>query len=1501
MPKKENAFLLPVDNGPSQKDIETSGGSTNAFDQFKLLLEQATRMPLELQNNENVQFLSGEEAQAMAQVVYSRWKDERKQLLSKVKRRTKQPKKVLTRYLPSSGPSIQRALHFHFVFRSILSIKNDRYKKDKPDSGPEYIVVPANVEKDLYLFEEESGSLACFSDKHGFPVLTSRTYQALQQQGITSATDIAHVLSEIYQESNVISPQRFEGHIQEQEVLAQTHNMDFTVARQILRRNYNIGYMDHHPISCIATGVRDPKHVHRVFQEVTERKVIDTPMYYQDFARTILEGNGDSLLRLEKSVTYMVDMFAHAIVIAYETPGKSSKKMARAFFRKAVKYIDSLDEFIHLLPPNVVVPSYFSAISEMALTLNAHQRAILAKICISNTHDRIKVEEAWSCEVGISQEYIPTKHTQQRNEFLVGGNIKDFLFFDEIADHIRTNSPHEPRVSEYGLRSTIAAKINERPASGSEGITIHDLNTVHHKGPEYTYSRRNGHQVLTESASILELFCYPDTRGNFLPSTDFLPLISDLLQDLHNPDIRRQCGEHEWEYFIHFLFWLHSSLVELSSQNYETDIARRDAMNSWMRSVLLSISTKNTLRHTALHCYASIIGYHQNTGTLQSIRMIGYSLVDAKRIQSVEPFITIHGDERPLNLALQQAKKLSLEIMWKLNTILHLENEIYREHFYTVSEQLLQISCSETPMCSRYHYENGKNVRQQWEMPARHKKRIQSYLEEHHVTAWNKDDGVPWNTYRDQENNAGFQFIEEELTLLNALLNEIFHQESLGNISPQTIQEFVDECEFFTNAYCFSGRSYPPFPTREVDSLFEYAKRLQELLTHTGWTIGNRDMEPITITQARPLVIFGPNMSGKSTLIRTICTNALLQNRSITTLGTQQSSVETITSLNGRERQVTHGSLFIEQLKGINLSLSDDADLMISDEPFRQTSSTYALLFTTGTMIAEALNPRRKRLQTIACNHPEIMQFNPLLSALGIEPHYVVTDKERGLHPVGLNDQLSDIAVPALKKHMPGALAKTYWGIESERSGEVQPLSKEQIHALTVQDIFGDTERERVSTISHCFSISSRSAKQAIKMFIEKTDGEKAGHVFDVLSHTPSLSTSIEVLNAFAQILSAHKTNDPSQRYEHIVNLEKTLSEKLPEGVRSEEITAIDYYIHHTLSILEFITSIPELKDYIDFSVLPKTVDELNQIILQHTAREKTGWNTAFEEQLEKCIAVLELTQNFVNRRFRRSTFVQDQKITATDCWNPLFPMNKLQTSDVVTNSYSIEFNDGIAGTVKCGEHHSGKTNNLRGDEAASLLLAQCFGWSTGEITLPKSLVLLSKTQPVYDTQNISGMDRELELRIMPVLSTLQYAQLHPEACVMACLDEPGVRTSPADARKLLLMLYQEYAKQNNTKLHVTTHIDRLSDQLMDVGVQTAREGFVYIDADKRFKVQKDQTDSRAIEIAGFFHFDQWALRITDILKQYFDELQQYPQGLPEERVLAYAKIIRGQREAFFS
>ncbi len=622
--------------------------------------------------------------------------------------------------------------------------------------------------------------------------------------------------------------------------------------------------------------------------------------------------------------------------------------------------------------------------------------------------------------------------------------------------------------------------------------------------------------------------------------------------------------------------------------------------------------------------------------------------------------------------------------------------------------------------------------------------------------------------------------------------------------------------------------------------------------------------------------LLGPNMGGKSTVMRQLGFGILAHNQGLPQVGGGFSAADDIflSSPVGSERQMAGESLFTQGAKELGdiieaKQIGRHKYLWMLDEFGRRTNARYGQAnMMTASIVAAAYEETPKDMALMATHYQSMVRYQPFFQALGLElVFWKVEDfKLKRLEP---DEEVKSLAIQAIAKHLPLSEYEDWPDKEDAQHAKnsigtkekpvLKSLSREQIAAATRDDLMGASMREKIEFLSNRYNMTVVEAKIFLARYlVPKEVEEKQKIVAAVLAH-PQLTEHLKILKEIQEITSFHK--------------------RLLE-VDWKQRTAMrrNFYKHFDLKKIDYNANIDVFNKQVEvfLNQLVKKANKtmrfgkklINDVVpnwLDGKGTTYTIVNDILSGNLNRGIyelgAVFSYASQIKSKRengfgYAQAEFRDEAVFAAEEAWNP-----NLREEKIVTNSFNYDFRDGRAGVVTTGENGSGKSNHQITVGQIGIE-ATCLGFGPAtKIIAPKNLQVLALTQPVSDTLKESSMGQEVVRRISKAVAVAK----HSKNPTLVLLDEPGAPTSETDAHKIIVWLFHKFLKNTNTKLEVSTHCDGLVDALKDkVYFQAFR-----LLSDQPFKAFVGTADSNALEVAKFYGMDETFYDIAKIVHEF--------------------------------
>lgn len=625
--------------------------------------------------------------------------------------------------------------------------------------------------------------------------------------------------------------------------------------------------------------------------------------------------------------------------------------------------------------------------------------------------------------------------------------------------------------------------------------------------------------------------------------------------------------------------------------------------------------------------------------------------------------------------------------------------------------------------------------------------------------------------------------------------------------------------------------------------------------------------------------LLGPNMGGKSTVMRQVGFGILAHNQGLPQVGGRfdAGSEIFIDSPVGSERQSIRDSLFTQGAKDLGEIIyakkrRRQNHLWMFDEFGRRTNARYGQAnLITASIIAASSEGKPKDMALMATHYQALVNYQALFQALGLElVFWKVEDfKLKKLEP---NEQVKSLAIQTIVKHLP---KEEYadWPDQDDLSGaesmaqrrDLSPerqkfgeLSREQIFALTRDDLMGKSFHEKVIFVSRRFSMSADEAQVFLGRYLVPEKVLDKQKIIQAVIENNQLEKKLETFKDCRKIADFYSSLNKVEVSERKNMLRDFFKKYYPDQVDSD-VDINEFYKQIDVFLEKVVAKANTVLNW-----AAKLIDKVvpgwftNRGYLININNLKDGRLSSGMYELGAVVSYARQIKSLREKGLDYSVveFSDEAVFKADEAWNP-----NLFKKEVVANSFNYDFSDGKAGVVTTGENGSGKSNHQITVGHLGME-AMCLGFGTARsIVANKKLSVLALTQPVVDTMKESSMSQEVSRRISRAVAVAKYSQ-DP---TLVLLDEPGSPTSENDAQKIILWLFEKFLKNSNAKIEVSTHCDGLVDALDDkVYFQAFR-----LLSDQPFKAFAGTADSNALEVAKAYGLDETFYEIAKIVYEF--------------------------------
>lgn len=800
--------------------------------------------------------------------------------------------------------------------------------------------------------------------------------------------------------------------------------------------------------------------------------------------------------------------------------------------------------------------------------------------------------------------------------------------------------------------------------------------------------------------------------------------------------------------------------------------------------------------------------------------------------------------------------------------------------------------------CRDHRYEDNysKTVWFQWGAS----KFTKTWVAEH----WQElvGDAEQVNTYPD--NNAALVG-EKIYNLINPEIEALLAQAAVENNQARRVRILYQAYRLATVVYELDRTWEKPSAGERVhfgisawsDNYNQIRKSLREMID----VASKEKVKPPGAIEMKPGQIhclLGPNMGGKSTVMRQIGFNILAHNQGLPQVGGSFSVAPDIflSSPVGSERQMVGESLFTQGAKDLGDIISakqgeGEKHLWMLDEFGRRTNARYgqANMMTAG-IIAAAFAKQPKDMALMATHYQSMVHYQPFFKALGLElVFWKVEDfKLKRLEP---GEEVRSLAIQAIAKHLPVG-AYLDWpdkkdiklikeaDLSIERKS-LKPLNKEQIAALTRDDLLGFSMENKIRFVYQRYNMSAAEAKIFLARYLVPEKAvEKQKVIAAVLEH-PQLNKHLQVLRDCEKVVEFYEKIRKEHWMERSAMKRNFYQHSFP-GKVDHKAAVEDFYKQESKFLRQLVKKTNATMNFavkLMSQVSPGWFDDkVSEIKISHVL------DGVLDKSFYELGAVFSYASQIKSKRemgfsYAQVEFTDEVIFAAEEAWNP-----NLQGKKIVTNSFNYDFNDGRAGVVTTGENGSGKSNHQI--TVGNLgMEAMCLGFGpAAKITANKNLQVLSLTQPVSDTRKESSMSQEVLRRIAKAVAVAKYSQ-DP---TLVLLDEPGAPTSETDAHKIIVWLFRKFLNNSNTKIEVSTHCDGLVDALKDIAHFQAFR----LLSEQPYKAFVGTADSNALEVGKAYGMDETFYDIAKIVYE-FIVLTQADKDLIKKHAQAFAERIK--------
>ncbi len=656
---------------------------------------------------------------------------------------------------------------------------------------------------------------------------------------------------------------------------------------------------------------------------------------------------------------------------------------------------------------------------------------------------------------------------------------------------------------------------------------------------------------------------------------------------------------------------------------------------------------------------------------------------------------------------------------------------------------------------------------------------------------------------------------------------------------------------------------------------FDYVLNISRSLEKTFQPFGPERITPpgeITLNRGEVTYLLGPNGAGKSSVMRQIGYAVLLEAQGLPQTGSAEIPPELkIQTVMGTEKQKSGKSLLGALIPGINrLTELNERTLLLLDEPGNRTSKQNGQTIALAAPILALYNKESALYMATATHYHSTPQFAPLLLELGITPQFIVVDGHH-IRPLREGEQTKSNALAILQKYAPGQWLSAW---PDEKQTQTQELlsrhsyTENEVIIRTIQDLYGE-RKEREFPLGKDTPPSINRA--LFELFSDPNLGlnyqaaiEEIGHMESLPEDHLHLDTMVKICELYNQhdsvyIMPQTELTSLRSRIDTILEIPATDNDEQLEILRNEKITAL------TEALESAVNTWTAVFDQNKLSVIGKESlkKEKDFKTFEIRARNKLT-------DLHKLKAFMTFAQTVIDPEsgFCKVQFTTQPGVTINEMWNPQLNMPR---NKQITNDVTIDFTDERAGMFISGENSAGKTNHIRSMSNA-IHLALTTGYaSASAMAVHPDVRVLSLTQPIGDETTTSSMSVEARDRFALAVQTIDSLK---SKYVVAVFDEPAAPTSPEEAGKAIVTLYDWYNKhRDRARLIVTSQADQVPGMLEKQGIPADLLAFRLL-TKTPFKAFPGTYDTNAIEVMHTLGLDNKSYKVLKIVHEYIQKVE---------------------------